>query len=107
MRESQQIDGDRNLVKDICTAVQISAIVSKVFRLGKFDSSKTSNAYPKKVGFSNESAAEDIIRNINKFKSNPKFSSLSISCDKTPMLIELPNRAKQSFRIVLRLDNQT
>lgn len=90
----EQIDLDTSLVNDICATIQISATVSKVLRLGKYDSSKTSNARPIKVVFSNESSVSDIIRNINKLKSNPKFSSLSISRDKTPMQMEIHKLAK-------------
>lgn len=90
----EQIDVDITLVSDICTEMNITNTVSKVFRLGKFDSSKASNTRPMKVVFSSESTVLELLRNISKLKNNPKFSSLSISRDRTPMQAEIHKQAK-------------
>lgn len=90
----EQIDIDVQLVNDICTTLQISNTASKVSRLGKFDSSKASSARPIKVVFSGESSVSDVVRNISKLKSIPRFSSLSIYRDRTPMQMEIHKRAK-------------
>lgn len=91
---NEQIVLDTSVVTDMCSLALVGSDSLKVSRLGKFDSSQENRRRPIKITFPVETSVITILRNISKIRSNPKFSSLSIFRDRTPMQMQLHQRAK-------------
>lgn len=84
-----QISLDVNLANNICSTLGVNDPTVKVFRLGKFDPTNSNRRRPIKISFASESVVNNILRNVDKLKSNPVFASLSFSRDRTPMQIKI------------------
>lgn len=85
---------DTSLAHEICSSVQLDAQVFKVSRLGKFDPTAVNRKRPLRVSFSSDTCVKTILRNISKLRSNPKFSSVSIFQDRTPLQLQIYKDAK-------------
>lgn len=99
----KQIDLDTVLIKEMCDELKLSDDDLKVFRLGRFDPTKTDSKRPIRVTFSNESRVVSVLRGLSKLRKVPSFSNVSIYRDRTPMQAQLHKDMKA--KLVQRLDD--
>lgn len=99
----EQIVLDEALVRDVCEELHVVDDNLKVFRLGKFDQTKTERNRPIKVSFSNESNVIKVLRGLPKLGKITRFSGISIYRDRTPMQAQLHKDIKAELS--QRLDN--
>lgn len=97
----EQIVLDKALVRDMCEELDVIDGDLKVFRLGKFDPTKTDRNRPIKVSFSNELSVTKVLRGLPKLGKSTRFSNISIYRDRTPMQAQLHKdiRAELSQRL--------
>lgn len=68
----------------------------KLFRLGKFDTTKA-NSRPVKLVLEDEGSVHKIIQNAKKLKDHPIFKNISVSYDRTPRQIQLFRSVKSEL----------